>query len=201
MSDRIRTLGCDPGGVEDRKTGKKNGVATATFDREGNLQAFDADTLSDARAAYDWLAKNADNAQAIAIDTMLARTFGDRPLDAKLRARYNLGGTVMSAGSLPGAMLVNGVLVAQRFQSRIQLIEVHPKAALRVVQDAKIRERYQDIKQGESEHAADAFLGAWIAGQWLAENWEEDLFEMLPPAPETHFPAGEAVYPWPDAIA
>lgn len=192
----MRTLGYDPGGK--RLKGKnRNGVACATFEADGTLIDVETDTVKDAETALGWLEENSDSAEAIAIDTMLAWTFGQRPLDAALRTRYKLK-NILSAGSLKGSMLVNGVLVAQRFRSRMKLIEVHPKAALRVVQDVKIRKRYQDIKRDESEHAADAFLGAWIAGQWLAEEWEVDLFKMLPS--DAVFPAGEAVYPWPDIL-
>ena len=191
----MRTLGYDPGGK--RLKGKnRNGVACATFETTGSLISVETDTVSDAKAALGWLAKNSGGAEAIAIDTMLAWTFGQRSLDLAIRHKYWLSsGTVQAAGSLRGAMLVNGVLVARHFGSQMRLIEVHPKAALSIV-DPDVGKRYRDIKHDQTEHAADAFLGAWIAGQWQAKVWQVDLFEMLPPAPETHYPAGPAVYPW-----
>ena len=193
----MRTLGYDPGG-KPVKGKNRNGVACATFETNGTLVSVDTNTVTDAETALGWLEKNSDSADAIAIDTMLAWTFGDRPLDAALRTRYKLK-NVLSAGSLHGSMLVNGVLVAQGFRSRMKLIEIHPKAAL-CVAPGDIRKKYDETLHKNSEHAADAFLGAWIAAQWLAGGWEVDLFEMLPPEPKTHYPAGEAVYPWPEIL-
>ncbi|GAB5388142.1 MAG: hypothetical protein Alpg2KO_11100 [Alphaproteobacteria bacterium] len=190
LGDYMDILGYDPGGKG------TNGVARVSLDQTGKIRAVDAESCSTSDDAQTWLECRSVGVDALAIDTLLAWTHGQRDLDRSLRARYGLpSGSVQSAGSLRGAMLVNGVLVARHFMGQLSLFEVNPKATLRSVANA-MQNEYTQICDVYSEHAADAALGAWVVGQWMLGVWKFDLFKVFDQ--NLYFPAGDAIFPWPD---
>ena len=92
---------------------------------------------------------------------------GDRISDKRIRgavvAAGGQSGTVSHVNSLRGACLVQGVLAAVMLSQRwpsITVTEAHPKALLRVWQDAH---EFVAAHSFPTEHERDAALGAYAA--------------------------------------
>ena len=68
----------------------------------------------------------------------------------------------------------------------------------------QVLKKHEDLKTaegGKHDHQADAFIAAWCASRWYFRDpdWTTDLYGVDPDDP-LFFPAGPAVYPWPEEI-
>ena len=126
-------------------------------------------------------------------------------------------------------MTINGILVATKAYQELglRLVESHPKKLIRAGGGSLSREggqsngrllkakagdllrdrdpvvrQYNTLLEKEDEHQADAFIAAWCASRWYFRDpdWKTDLYGVDPKDP-LFFPAGPAVYPWPEDIS
>jgi predicted RNase H-like nuclease len=109
-------------------------------------------------------------------------------------------------------MTINGILVALTgCELAIPLVESHPKLLLRAAlkkdpKDVELAARHHAILEGASSKAtqakaddmADALVAAWCASRWWFNRWPNDLFTTI--LDDLTFPAGAAVYPWPEPV-
>ncbi len=193
-------LGYDPGGKD------KNGVVAVEIDEDGSLAGEpEHKVLCDADEVRDWL-DGYLSAKAIGIDTLLAWSFrGRRDCDDALRERYKKHGqTVVQQNSLYSAMTLNGALVALAARDRgLPLIESHPKLLLKAnLLPGDLVARHKKLKReyAQRDHVADALVAAWCASRWHFKRWRVNLYEAFGDSKALHFPAGDACYPWPEAV-
>ena len=182
-------LGYDPGGHD------KHGIAAASIKPDGSFaEEPKTDVVADAAAALEWFSHH-KGAVALGIDTLLAWSLsGRRACDDWLRSTYHGrgGGSVIPQNSLYSSMTLNGVMVATRIVPRLILCESHPKLLRKALLLGEHLRRHVE----SDEHAYDALVAAWCASRWFHRAWTRNLFE--PKSDDMVFPAGDAVYPWPD---
>lgn len=201
-------LGYDPGGKG------KNGVAAAEIDERGDFVVEPiVATLSSACEVIDWIGTQPRPA-ALGIDTLLAWSkLGSRVCDDALRRAYpTYSNSIVAQNSLYSAMTVNGAMVARDAADlQIRLVESHPKllvnaalpslgqgAALLQFRDRMLGSATTAIMKRHADDMADALTAAWCASRWWYGRWRFDLFVAHNDA--LVFPAGAAVYPWPEAL-
>lgn len=119
-------FGADPGG---RLT-----FGVAVLHEDGT---FDTAVVSSADEAMAWYR---GVPMGVGIDAPLWWSSGqssDRQADRFIRTTYRIAsGTVQTANSLKGAVLVQGIMLAQRLRERFPLApitEAHPKALLKAI--------------------------------------------------------------------
>jgi hypothetical protein len=135
----------------------------------------------------------------------------DRKADCFLRKRYRIpAGTVQTANSLRGAVLVQGVTLAIRLRERFRslpITEAHPKALLRALNLPnswlKLAERFGlegDSPEPATEHERDALLAAIAAREGFLKRWPRNLAsDRFPPEQDpANVLASPIVYWWPD---
>ena len=192
-------LGYDPGGAD------KHGVVAAHIGADGTFASPpETRTLRDAEEACRWL-RPYRAAKALGIDTLLAWSRrGRRACDDALRKHYK-SGAVIAQNSLRSAMTINGIIVAWCGRDlELPLVESHPK----LVFDVWLKDRmagtdfahwHDKLPRGDGDdHEADALIAAWCASRWWFGNWNVDLYKTG--ADRLVFPAGPAVYPWPEPV-
>ena len=216
-------FGYDPGGYgakDESRAEPANGVIAVGIDECGRFDIKEKDTVRDASEAVAWF-RERPFAIALGIDTLLAWSFrGHRSCDDRLRTFYKEH--VHQQNSLQSSMTVNGILVATRVRQEfgVPLVESHPKLLLRArsrkeepLVPPRVLQQHRKLKQaeaaerqhegtGEHDHQADAFIAAWCASRWYFRDpdWHTDLYGVDREDP-LYFPAGPAVYPWPERIA
>ena len=148
-------------------------------------------TLSDAGEVIDWFRKY-PSAVALGVDTLLAWSLrGKRACDDALRSRYREhASSVIHQNSLYSSMTINGILVAQKLDIPL-LAETHPK----LLRKAGLTPDNLEVEE-INDHEADALVAAWCASRWYFKGWQKDLYKENPG--DLIFPAGRAVYPWPE---
>lgn len=188
LRQTVSAIGYDPGGKG------KNGVALTRIDIEsGDEIDREVHVIKSPRDATQWLVEHAEEAEVFAVDTMMAWQFADRPCDQWIRKNFVSGRSgvkVSTIGSLQGSMLSYGLIAARTVLNKkpnLTLAEANPKPLRRAL-------GYDDLQ--EDDHGEDAWLAALAAGQWAAGQWKRDLFSEFPS--DYWYPAGAAVYPWPD---
>ena len=197
-------LGYDPGGEG------KHGVAAAYISKDGTFSDEPkTETLADANEVIEWFHRHSSVA-AFGVDTLLAWSATvKRVCDDALRSHYQ-SSSVVAQNSLYSAMTINGIIVAQDASKlSLPLVESHPGVVINNVilkqkdsspGNAAICERYEKLRETK-KHAADALVAAWCASQWIFGHWKVNLYEVHPnKQPGLIFPAGKAVYPWPENI-
>ena len=111
-------------------------------------------------------------------------------------------------------MTINGVLIAMAgCEEGLSLVESHPKLLVRAAQHADpemklLCERYgemirHDATRGVTDHEADAVVAAWCASRSYFGRWSVDLYDIDSNSDDSDdlvFPAGKAVYPWPEPV-
>ena len=194
-------LGYDPGGK------KTHGVAAARIARDGGLGSeLETGVLPDADEVCRWVSEYHGEAAGLGIDTLLAWSRkGKRKCDDALRERYpGHRNTVLAQNSLRSAMTVNGVLVADHGRClHLSLFESHPKLVLHLCRDnpraKELLDRHKSLRETRTDdHEADALVAAWCASRWVFGCWRTDLYTTI--EDQLCFPAGAAVYPWPERM-
>src|SRR5262249_41364779 len=118
-------LGADPGGMDN--------FGVAVLREDGT---YDTQCVNCADEAITWIGKFGRR-HGVGIDCPLwwsSGRGGGRKADQWLRDQGIPAGTVQSANSLQGAVLVQGIMFAVRLRERYQgvlITEAHPKALLR----------------------------------------------------------------------
>lgn len=128
--------------------------------------------------------------------------------------------SVVAQNSLRSAMTLNGALVAMAVREdrpELSLVESHPKLLLHAAGGIGAAGEHLVTGYGEAlcqgkvhvarrcgprvheDHMADAFIAAWCASRWHFNQWTTDLYDLTP-SEGYYFPAGRAVYPWPELI-
>ena len=194
-------LGYDPGGKD------KHGVAAVRIARDGNIEEEpETAVLRDAKAVCHWVAERSENAAALGIDTLLAWSrIGGRACDKALCSRYPVySKSVIAQNALRSAMTINGIIVAQFGRNRdLPLFESHPKLFRKVwlekhVTNANFMRCHDELLRKPNDHEADALVAAWCASRGYFDDWQVDLFKDF--GCDLKFPAGTAVYPWPEPL-
>ena len=208
-------LGYDPGGD------RKHGVAAVRVAENGELKVRSTKCLRDAAEVRDWL-RSQPSPRALGIDTLLAWTptggsrrkpkrMSGRACDIALAAHYNAhSNSVMAQNSLRSAMTVNGIIVAMAAcDLGPPLVESHPKLLMKGARHADPEMKdlcaiYDDLCIQASDHEADAVVAAWCASRGVYQKWQSNLYEIdenSENSADLLFPAGKAVYPWPEHVA
>ncbi len=181
-------FGADPGGA--------NAFGVALLRPDGT---FESATLSSTDEAIGWLTTRSVMIDAAGIDAPLwwsSGLGGVRKADQYLRGRLHeagakdVGGTVQSANSLRGAVLIQGVLLAtalRRQWRELPITEAHPKALLKAIwpQAPKGVSLWEEIarsygllgvpQESRHEHERDALLAAVAAREGYQRKWTRDL--------------------------
>lgn len=195
-------LGYDPGGKD------KHGVAAVRIAACGTFEsAPETGVLRDAEAVCRWVHEYHGPAVALGIDTLLAWSRkGRRACDDALRRRYREHGqSVVSQNSLRSSMTINGILVAQRgCDLGLPLFESHPKLVFHAWLESHMADTgfacwHGELLKKPEDHEAHALVAAWCASRWFFEDWRVDLYTAI--EDELIFPAGPAVYPWPEPVS
>lgn len=194
-------LGADPGG--------SNAFGVAVLLGDGS---FSTSVVSYAEEALDWFCRqDGFEPEAVGIDAPLWWSSGkssDRKADQVLRREYKIrSGTVQTANSLQGAVLVQGVMLANRLREEfphLPITEAHPKAlllALKLKAWDEISEYFSLLgNEPKIEHERDALLGAVAAREGALKRWSRNLaadrlqYEQNP----EKTPAGPIFYWWPN---
>ena len=201
-------LGYDPGGAG------RHGVVAAHIGADGTFASPpETRTLPDAEEACRWL-RPYSAAKALGIDTLLAWSRrGRRACDDALREHYKSAlrkhyksGAVIAQNSLRSSMTINGIIVAWCGRDLgLPLVESHPKLVFRVWLKDRMAgtdfARWHDKlsrRDDDHDHEADALIAAWCASRWWFGDWNVDLYKTG--ADRLVFPAGRAVYPWPEPV-
>jgi predicted nuclease with RNAse H fold len=188
-------FGADPGG--------KLTFGVAILHDDGT---FNTRVVSSADEALAWF-KGVP--RGIGIDAPLWWSSGrssDRHADRFIRTTYRIAsGTVQTANSLKGAVLVQGLMLAQRMRERfpfVPITEAHPKALLKA-QGLGTWEAaaavYGLSGLPASEHERDALLGAVAAREGVNGSWPNDLAATRLPSEQdpAALPHGPVHYYWP----
>lgn len=190
-------LGFDPGGI--------NNFGWAALDIEENGRCADLKTgvVSTAREAVQQAKKNAGiNPAGVGIDAPLFWVQeGDRRADAFIRRRVvaagGHSGTVSSVNSLRGACLVQGILTAclaaESWPSAV-ITEAHPKALLRIHNDARGFVAENLLQKNLEEHERDAALAAFSA--WAAVVAHPAWHNLALAETAPFFPGGKPLTYW-----
>jgi predicted nuclease with RNAse H fold len=179
-------IGVDPGG--------KNSFGLAFLDRAGISLSH---CCSCAEEAVEHLR---EKPEGIGIDAPMwwsRRPSSDRYADQWIRKTHKIpSGTVQTANSLRGAVLVQGILFAEGVRRRypdVHITETHPKAVLRALyprlpsSDAAALQ-WSDfcsefsIRDGTAgnEHKRDAIISAIAAREGFEGRWPIDLAKRPP---------------------
>ena len=106
------------------------------------------------------------------------RQGGGRKVDQKLRDKYKIHpGTVQSANSLAGAVLVGGAMLAYRVRERFPdtgITEAHSKALLKAGFQYLLK-CFKYDQANSNLHERDALLAAICAREGLEKRWSTDL--------------------------
>lgn len=208
-------LGYDPGGDG------KHGVAAVRIAENGSLEVTDRRCMRDAAAVRDWL-RSQPSPKALGTDTLLTWTptggsrrrptrQSGRACDIALPAHYSAhSNSVIAQNSLRSAMTINGAIVAMAARDvGLPIVESHPKLLMRAARHADPEMRdlfavYDDLCIRAPDHEADAVVAAWCASRSVYGRWRWNLYDMDRDSEDSGdllFPAGEAVYPWPERVA
>ena len=138
----------------------------------------------------------------------------------RVAAKRRTTASVVAQNSLYSAMTLNGALVAiaaRKDRPEFPVVESHPKLLLRAAggigpaRDHLVKGYSELLHKGNrhrarddgplvhEDHKADAFVAAWCASCWHFKQWTTDLYGPTPNE-KYHFPAGPAVYPWPEPV-
>ncbi len=210
-------FGADPGGA--------NAFGVALLRADGS---FESAVVSCADDAMKWLDGKAVTILAAGIDAPLwwsSGKGGERKSDRFIRdilhraGAKDIGGTVQSANSLRGAVLIQGALLAmalRRQWPRLPITEAHPKALLKAwpglsTSDRpweKIAKRFQlegpEPDGDERKDKRDALLAAVAAREGPLGRWRQDLAlcERLDGEQDPAVvPWGPVHYWWPEVVA
>lgn len=205
-------FGADPGGA--------NAFGVAVLRSDGS---FECKIVSCADDAVKWLYERAETILGAGIDAPLwwsSGKNGERNADLFVRGRLHevgakeVGGTVQSANSLRGAVLIQGVLLATALRQRwreLPITESHPKALLKAIWPHaqkgappwdKIAKRFElkgaPLESGH-EHERDALLAAVAAREGYRRKWTVDLARERSPFEQdpASLPWGPVSYWWP----
>jgi len=205
-------FGADPGGA--------NAFGVALLRANGS---FESEVVSCADGAMKWLYERAETILAAGIDAPLwwsSGKNGERNADLFVRGRLHevgateVGGTVQSANSLRGAVLIQGVLLAtalRRQWRELPITEAHPKALLKTIwpQAPKGASLWDEIArcyglraaQLNSEHERGALLAAVAAREGYQRKWTRDLARERSQSEQdpASLPWGPVSYWWPPA--
>jgi hypothetical protein len=205
-------FGADPGGA--------NAFGVALLRANGS---FESGVVSCADDAMKWLYERAETILAAGIDAPLwwsSGKNGERYADLFVRGRLHeagakdVGGTVQSANSLRGAVLIQGVLLATALRRRwreLPITESHPKALLKEMwsQAPKGASLWDEIArcyglrgaplESEREHERDALLAAVAAREGYQHKWTRDLAKERSQSEQdpASLPWGPVSYWWP----
>jgi predicted nuclease with RNAse H fold len=174
--------GADPGG--------KNKLGVAALSPDGRFKTWCVCSVDEATVLIS-------SPVSLGIDCPMwwsSGAGGGRKVDSWLRKTYNIHpGTVQSANSLRGAVLVQGIMLAIRVREKypgLPITETHPKALLCALKLrgkpwSQIAEIFGLVgPEPEDEHRRDALLSAVVAregekGRWrdisLAERGHDEL--------------------------
>ena len=133
------------------------------------------------------------------------RSGGGRKVDEGLRRKYKIpSGTVQSANSLRGSVLVGGVMLVHRVREQFPdtgVTESHPKALLKAGFECLLTNIRYDAK---NEHERDALLAAICARQGFGQRWQSDLaMDRWPEEQDPLSPCfwlGPVHYYWPEEL-
>ena len=182
-------FGADPGG----RRANKPCFGVAWLVEDGT---FIVDSVDCARAAFNWINERSAKTQSIGIDCPLwwsAGRSGERQVDVLLRKRYRdrIGSSIMSINSLPGAALVQGVMLAHLARIRdptVQITETHPKALLKAMRivasktagDWSLIAKTFGLKgpAPDTSDKLDALLSAAAARNGITGLWVNDLAKL-----------------------
>jgi predicted nuclease with RNAse H fold len=166
----------------------------------GGTNSFGVAALEDDGSFKTWLCSSVDEAltkivrpSGVGIDCPLwwsSGAGGGRFADSWLRKTYRISpGTVQSANSLKGAVLIQGIMLAmmlRRSYPKVSITESHPKALLLALglRDWKaISNRFGlDGPNPTAEHERDALIGAVAAREGSLRRWKLDLSHHLGPS-------------------
>jgi len=138
----------------------------------------------------EWLAEFREGLEAVGIDAPMwwsSGESGDRSADRYVRRLFpKSSGTVQTANSLRGAVLIQGVLLATRLRAELPnlpITEAHPKALLKALWRErppwqKIAERFclhGPAPDHTRDHERDALLAAVAAREGSTGRWTRDL--------------------------
>jgi predicted nuclease with RNAse H fold len=127
-------FGADPGGTRNGKP--CFGVA---WIRKNGM--FETSSTDCAHGAFRWIQKHSVVPLAMGIDSPLwwsSLKGGERQVDVLLRKKYrdSIGQSVQSLNSLPGAVLVQGMMLAcesRKHWKDLKITETHPRALLKAM--------------------------------------------------------------------
>lgn len=189
-------FGADPGG--------KLTFGVAVLHDDGT---FNTAVVSSADEALAWFK---GEPAGVGIDAPLWWSSGqssDRQADRYIRTTYRIpSGTVQTANSLKGAVLIQGVMLALRLRERfpsVPITEAHPKALLkaqRLITWEAAATAYGLTGLPNSEHERDALLGAVAAREGVTGRWPRDLAATRLPSEQgpAMLPHGPVHYYWPE---
>jgi predicted nuclease with RNAse H fold len=127
-------FGADPGGT-------RNGKPCFGVAWLGKNGTFETSATDCAHRAFRWIQKRSVVPLALGIDCPLwwsSLKGGERQVDVLLRRKYrdNIGQSVQSLNSLPGAVLVQGMMLAceaRKHWKEVKITETHPRALLKAM--------------------------------------------------------------------
>ena len=167
-------VGADPGG--------KGNFGLAFLDGSGGVRCC---TVSSVYEAAEVIVERGEPL-GIGIDAPMwwsARSGGGRRADRWIRKNYGIAsGTVQSANSLQGAVLIGGVLLAQKVREvfpSTPITESHPKALLLAYGQSgeQFAEQHEVSTDWKNEHERDAVIAAVCAREGFEKRWSKDLAE------------------------
>ena len=208
-------LGYDPGGDG------KHGVAAVRIAENGALaEEPSTECVRDAAEVRDWL-RSQPAPRALGIDTLLAwtptggsrrkpRRKSGRACDIALSRKYSENSnSVIAQNSLRSAMTINGAIVAMEARRLgLPLVESHPKLLMLAARHTDPEMQglcaiYDRLCLRPTDHEADAVVAAWCASRRIHQKWQTNLYEIdegCENSGDLLFPAGAAVYPWPETL-
>lgn len=185
----------------------------------GGERCFGVAALEESGSFKTWLCSSVDEAltkivrpTSVGIDCPLwwsSGAGGGRRADSWLRRTYKIpSGTVQSANSLKGAVLIQGIVLAmilRKSYPKALITESHPKALLRALglnDWTAVSNCFSlDGPKPSTDHERDALIGAVAAREGSTRRWKLDLALSLGPSEldpkDTWF--GEVHYWWPGA--
>ena len=178
-------FGADPGG---NRNGKPC-FGVAWLRKNGMFETAATDC---AHSAFRWIQKHSVTPSAIGIDCPLwwsSLKDGERQVDVLLLRKYreNIGQSVQSVNSLPGAVLAQGMMLACEVRKHwhdTNITETHPKALRKAMHLNKepwstIAEKFDlDGPEPETPDQLDALLSAAVARNGQKHIWSVDLTDL-----------------------
>jgi predicted nuclease with RNAse H fold len=178
-------FGADPGGSRNGK--QCFGVAWL---RKNGM--FETSSTDCAHTAFRWIQKHSVVPLAIGIDCPLwwsSLNGGERHVDVVLRRKYrdSIGQSVQSLNSLPGAVLVQGMMLAfeaHKHWKDVKITETHPRALLKAMDLNKepwsaIAGKFDlDGPEPETVDQFDALISAAVARNGYKHIWTVDLTDI-----------------------